>query len=237
GGERIDIVRWNDSLQVMIPNALQPAQIEEVFLYPRLGRAIMLVKGDQRSLAIGRRGQNVRLASKLVCWDIEIMTHDELNEGIERAENWFRQIPEVTDELVEAFIEEGFLSYDDLTFLEPAQMAELAGISEEQATNLIAFAETAAEKVEQESRVAKLAEPEAAPAGEESQRPTPSSRAAGLFPDDGAAKPDEAKPTLESLFGPEPVSKPEESLSAAQVFGDEPESNPAENKKDEGEGE
>jgi len=235
GGERIDIVRWNDSLQVMIPNALQPAQIEEVFLYPRLGRAIVLVKEDQLSLAIGRRGQNVRLASKLVGWDIEIMTHDELNEGIERAENWFRQIPEVTDELVEAFIEEGFLSYDDLTFLEPAQMAELAGISEEQATNLIAFAEAAAERVEQESRAAKAAEAEAAPASadEESQRPAPSSRAAGLFPDDGAAKPEEAKPTLESLFGPEPVSKPEESLSAAQVFGEKPGPNPVENKKDE----
>ena len=91
GGERIDIVRWNDSLQVLIPNALQPAQIEEVFLYPRLGRAIVLVKEDQLSLAIGRRGQNVRLASKLVGWDIEIMTHDELNEGIERAEGWFSE--------------------------------------------------------------------------------------------------------------------------------------------------
>src|SRR5579871_4482642 len=116
GGERIDIFRWNDSLQVLIPNALQPAQIEEVFLYPRLGRAIVLVKEDQLSLAIGRRGQNVRLASKLVGWDIEIMTHDELNSGIEQAETWFREIPEVGDEMVEAFIEEGFLSFTDLTF-------------------------------------------------------------------------------------------------------------------------
>ena len=65
-GERIDIVRWNDALQVLIPNALQPAQISEVFTYPRLGRAIVLVTDDQLSLAIGRRGQNVRLASKLV---------------------------------------------------------------------------------------------------------------------------------------------------------------------------
>jgi N utilization substance protein A len=235
GGERIDIVRWNDSLQVMIPNALQPATIEEVFLYPRLGRAIVLVKEDQLSLAIGRRGQNVRLASKLVGWDIEIMTHDELNEGIERAENWFRQIPEVTDELVEAFIEEGFLSYDDLTFLEPAQMAELAGISEEQATNLISFAEAAAEKVEQESKAAKAAEVEAGVAvtPEESQRPTPSSRAAELFLDEEPAKQEVAKPTLESLFGPEATSKPEESLSAAQVFGDGSPPN-EENKKDEG---
>src|SRR3954452_312986 len=152
GGERIDIVRWNDSLQVLIPNALQPAQIEEVFLYPRLGRAIVLVKEDQLSLAIGRRGQNVRLASKLVGWDIEIMTHDELNEGIERAEGWFSSIPEVTPEQVEAFIEEGFLSYDDLTFLEPAELAELSGLTEEQAEDVIAFAEEAAVRVEEEAR-------------------------------------------------------------------------------------
>src|SRR5438132_944554 len=155
GGERIDIVRWNDSLQVLIPNALSPASIEEVFLYPRLGRAIVLVKEDQLSLAIGRRGQNVRLASKLVGWDIEIMTHDELNEGIEKAENWFGQLPGVSTELVEAFIEEGFLSYDDLTFLEPAQLAELAGVSEDQAEEMIAFAEEGSERVEVENRLAK----------------------------------------------------------------------------------
>ena len=55
-GLRTTSLRTDDDLQVMIPNALQPAQIEEVFLYPRLGRAIVLVKEDQLSLAIGRRG-------------------------------------------------------------------------------------------------------------------------------------------------------------------------------------
>src|SRR5262249_52198174 len=119
GGERIDIVRWNDSLQVLIPNALQPATISDVFLYHRLGRAIVLVAEDQLSLAIGRRGQNVRLASKLVGWDIEIMTVDELAEGVDRAEGWFRQIPGMSDPLIETLISEGFLSYTDLTFLEP----------------------------------------------------------------------------------------------------------------------
>src|SRR5262249_19865578 len=227
GGERIDIVRWNDSLQVMIPNALQPAQIEEVFLYPRLGRAIVLVKEDQLSLAIGRRGQNVRVASKLVGGDIEIMTHDELNEGIEKAENWFRQIPGVSEELVEAFIEEGFLSYDDLTYLEPAQLAELAGIAEDQAEEMIAFAEEAAERVEQETRLSRLAEAEARaalPAGAAPAavpaRAGASPRAADLFPEDEAVKPEEARPTMESLFGPDSGPPPEEepNLSAAQVF-------------------
>ena len=84
-GERIDIVRWDDNLEVLIPNALQPAEVEQVILCKMLGRAIVLVREDQLSLAIGRRGQNVRLASKLSGWDIEIMTQEELAESIDRA--------------------------------------------------------------------------------------------------------------------------------------------------------
>jgi N utilization substance protein A len=231
GGERIDIVRWNDSLQVMIPNALQPAQVEDVFLYMRLGRAIVLVKEDQLSLAIGRRGQNVRLASKLVGWDIEIMTHDELNEGIEKAENWFRQIPGATDEMVEALIVDGFLSYDDLTFLEPAQLGELAGVTEEQAEEMIAFAEEAAERVEEETRLTREAEAAArAAAPEEAARVSTGPTAESLFPTDGsAATPTEARPTLESLFGPDTPATPEGNLRADQVFGEEPAPPPVEN--------
>jgi N utilization substance protein A len=216
GGERIDIVRWNDSLQVMIPNALQPAQIEEVFLYPRLGRAIVLVKEDQLSLAIGRRGQNVRLASKLVGWDIEIMTHDELNEGIEKAENWFRQIPAVTDELVEAFIEEGFLSYDDLTFLEAAQLAELAGVTEEQAEEIITFSEEAAERVEEENRLAREAAAQAAP--ESAETPVGEGESGGQTPSSGEQT--TGKPTLESLFGPDSETPHEKPMTAQEVLGD-----------------
>lgn len=200
GGERIDIVRWNDSLQVMIPNALQPATIDEVFLYPRVGRAIVLVKEDQLSLAIGRRGQNVRLASKLVGWDIEIMTMDELNEGISRAEEWFRQIPGVTDEMVDRFIEEGFLSFDDLTFLEPAELGELVGVDEEAADDMIQFAEEMAEKIEAEKANAPPEEPVARVGGVPA-RPTPASAAAALFGEGPAAPAEEPRPTLESLFG------------------------------------
>jgi N utilization substance protein A len=217
GGERIDIVRWNDSLQVLIPYALQPAQVEEVFLYPRLGRAIVLVKEDQLSLAIGRRGQNVRLASKLVGWDIEIMTHDELNEGIERAEGWFRQVPGVTDEMVEAFIEEGFLSYDDLTFVETYELAELAGVSEEVAEEMIAFAEEASERVEEETRAQKEAEAAArAAAPAPVAKPTAAERMAELFPDQPAESDEAPKPTVESLFGPETQAAPEEAPAEAE---------------------
>src|SRR3990170_3811110 len=115
GGERIDIVRWDDNLEVLIPNALQPAEVEQVILCKMLGRAIVLVREDQLSLAIGRRGQNVPLASKLSGWDIEIMTQDELAESIDRAVNGFSQLEGMSVDLAERLVEEGFLSYDDLS--------------------------------------------------------------------------------------------------------------------------
>jgi N utilization substance protein A len=229
GGERIDIVRWNESLQVLIPYALQPAQIEEVFLYPRLGRAIVLVKEDQLSLAIGRRGQNVRLASKLVGWDIEIMTHEELTESIEKADLWFNQLPHATPEMTEAFIEEGFLSYADLYLtLEAPQLAEMTGLSEEQADEMLAYAEEHAERVEEEARLAK--EEEAARAEAAAPlKPSAAERAAELLPGEDVPMVVEPKPTIESLFGPDVDAKPEEeSLSAAQVFGEAPAEPPAE---------
>jgi N utilization substance protein A len=116
-GERIDIVRWSDDLQVLIPNALQPAEVEEVILCQMLGRAIVLVREDQLSLAIGRRGQNVRLASKLCVWDIEIMTREELDESIERAVVGFSALEGVDEGLSEKLVGEGFLSYDDLSII------------------------------------------------------------------------------------------------------------------------
>ena len=82
-GEHIDVVRYSEDPEVLIPNALQPATVEQVLLCDMIGRAIVLVQEDQLSLAIGRRGQNVRLASKLCGWDIEIMTGRELEEQIE----------------------------------------------------------------------------------------------------------------------------------------------------------
>ncbi|HEY6564358.1 MAG TPA: transcription termination factor NusA, partial [Pirellulaceae bacterium] len=91
-GERIDIVRWSEDMLVLIPNALQPASVQEVILCKMMGRAIVLVNEDQLSLAIGRRGQNVRLASKLCKWDIDIMTREELEEQIERAVAGFSNI-------------------------------------------------------------------------------------------------------------------------------------------------
>lgn len=148
-GERIDIVRWNDDMQVLIPNALQPANVDEVILCKMMGRAIVLVNDDQLSLAIGRRGQNVRLASKLCKWDIEIMTRDELEQQISRAVAGFSAIEGVTEELAEVLVGEGFLSYDDLSVIEPDDLAEMGGLSEAQVEAIIAHAEEKAEEAEQ----------------------------------------------------------------------------------------
>jgi N utilization substance protein A len=146
GGERIDIVRWNESLQVLIPNALQPAEIDEVMLCHLLGRAIVLVRDDQLSLAIGRRGQNVRLASKLVGWDIEIMTAEELDEEIEKAVKAFEKIEAVDTELAERLVEQGILSYDDLSVMEIADLVNtIESLTEEQAIEIVAKAEVLAE--------------------------------------------------------------------------------------------
>ncbi len=151
GGERIDIVRWNESLQVLIPNALQPAEIDEVMLCHLLGRAIVLVRDDQLSLAIGRRGQNVRLASKLVGWDIEIMTAEELDEVIDKAVKSFEKIEVVDTELAERLVEQGILSYDDLSVMEISDLVNtIEGLNEEQAVEIVSRAETLAEEQTEE---------------------------------------------------------------------------------------
>ncbi|MFO0919523.1 MAG: transcription termination factor NusA [Planctomycetaceae bacterium] len=160
GDEKIDIVRWNDSLQVLVPNALQPAEVEEVILCPMLGRVIVLVRDDQLSLAIGKRGQNVRLASKLVGWDIEVMTREELNEALERAVAAFSQIPGVVESLAEDLVSQGFLSFDDLSVIEPDQLAELGDLTPEQCDVIVAYAEKESERLEAEERQRKAAERE-----------------------------------------------------------------------------
>ena len=151
GGERIDIVRWNDALQVLIPNSLQPAEIEEVLLCNLLGRAIVLVRDDQLSLAIGRRGQNVRLGSKLVGWDIEIMTGEELDELIDKAVGQFSALEGCDVDLANRFVEQGILSFDDLSVMEIDDMLNtIEGLDEEVLRGLVTQAEQLAEQADQD---------------------------------------------------------------------------------------
>ncbi len=183
GGERIDIVRWNDSLQILIPNALQPAEVEDVILCPMLGRVIVLVRDDQLSLAIGKKGQNVRLASKLVGWDIEVMTRDELDEQLERSVVTFCEVPHVTEDLAESLVSQGFFSFDDLSVIEPEHLIELSGFSMEQYEEIAEYADAESLRMEEEEKAAKAAgrsvsrhqstKKEEAPASSESESDAP----------------------------------------------------------------
>jgi len=216
GGERIDIVRWNESLQVLIPNALQPAEIDEVMLCQLLGRAIVLVREDQLSLAIGRRGQNVRLASKLVGWDIEIMTSEELDELIEKAVAAFIKIEGVDTDLAEKLVEQGILSYDDLSVMEIADLVNtIEGLNEEQAMDIVSRAETLAEEQAEEMPRRKGARsPAPAAPVETSEEGVPS--------EGGESRaPRAARPTLDDLFGNDESSGAEGSEDGSEEGSEE----------------
>jgi len=114
GGEKIDIVRWSDSSQVLITNALMPAKVSEIALCFELGRATVVVDEDQLSLAIGKHGQNVRLAARLTGWDIDILTPDEYNQGIEQLTNCIKTVEAADDTVVDKLIALGVISILDL---------------------------------------------------------------------------------------------------------------------------
>ena len=157
-GERIDIVRWNDSLQVLVPNSLQPAEVEDVILCPMLGKVIVLVRDDQLSLSIGKKGQNVRLASKLVGWDIHVLTQEKLDVLLDIAVEDFSKVPHITAELAENLVAQGFFTFDDLSVIEPDQLEELSGLSEKECEVIVQYADVESERLEIEEKKAKQEE-------------------------------------------------------------------------------
>jgi N utilization substance protein A len=106
-------------------------------------------------LAIGRRGQNVRLASKLSGSDIEIMTQEELAQAIERAVGGFSSLQGVEVELAERLVEEGFLSYDDLSIIEPDALMAMGNLDEETTNLIVEQAEERAEQAEAQAAEAR----------------------------------------------------------------------------------
>ena len=165
GGEKIDIVRWNESSQILIANALRPAEISEIRLCFEFQRATVIVNDDQLSLAIGRRGQNVRLAARLTGWDIDIVTPGEFNEGFQRMIGLLRTIEGVDDETIAKLHAMGMLNVQDLAavdpeaFVEELQMApELSQLIQDRAKEEAKVIE--AEKAEAAKRAAESGEPE-----------------------------------------------------------------------------
>ncbi|MEO0482259.1 MAG: transcription termination factor NusA, partial [Planctomycetota bacterium] len=113
-GEKIDIVRWNESSQILIANSLKPAEVQEISLCFELGRATVIVREDQLSLAIGKRGQNVRLAARLTGWDVDILTPEEFNKGLETLQETLTGIEGVSDDMVDRLAALGMVSVFDI---------------------------------------------------------------------------------------------------------------------------
>ena len=147
GGEKIDIVRWNESSQVLITNSLMPAKVSEIALCFELGRATVVVPDDQLSLAIGKHGQNVRLAARLTGWDIDILTPEEYNQGIERLASCFRAMDGAGGTFVDKLIALGVISVLDLEEVGAEPLVKELGIDAEVARKIVEAASEEAKRL------------------------------------------------------------------------------------------
>ena len=153
-GEKIDIIPWNDNAATFIVNALQPAEVSKVVLDEEAERIEVVVPDDQLSLAIGRRGQNVRLASQLTGWDIDILTEEEESqrrqkEFVERS-NLFMEALNVDEMVGQVLASEGFTSVEEVAYVDAGEIASIDGFDEGTAEEIQARAREYLEKIEAE---------------------------------------------------------------------------------------
>ncbi|HEY1072492.1 transcription termination/antitermination protein NusA, partial [Brevundimonas sp.] len=139
-GEKIDIIQWNDDEPTFIVNALAPAEVAKVVLDEEADRVEVVVPDEQLSLAIGRRGQNVRLASQLTGWQIDIITESQDSERRQKefAErtSLFQEALDVDETIAQLLVTEGFATVEDLAFVEAYEVAEIEGFDEDTAEEL-----------------------------------------------------------------------------------------------------
>src|SRR6201985_889649 len=145
-GERIDIIPWSYDVATFIVNALQPAEVAKVVLDEDAERIDVVVPDEQLSLAIGRRGQNVRLASQLTGWDIDIMTEAEeserRSEEFRRRSGLFVEALDVDDVIAGLLVTEGFTTVEELAFVPEDELSSIEGFDESVAEELVRRAES-----------------------------------------------------------------------------------------------
>ena len=161
GGEKIDIVRWNESSQVLITNSLKPAEIKEVFLCFELGRATVIVDEDQLSLAIGKRGQNVRLGARLTGWDIDICTPAEYAKSFDLMEVALKRVDGVEDVLLDKLLAMGIISLGDVAEVGAEPLVNELELEESLASKVVEVAREEAARLAAEADAAKQAALEA----------------------------------------------------------------------------
>jgi N utilization substance protein A len=144
-GEKIDIIPWSAQAATFVVNALAPAEVTKVVMEEETGRVEVVVPDSQLSLAIGRRGQNVRLASQLTRWDIDILTEAEESERrqeeFRRRSGLFVEALDVDDVIAGLLVTEGFTTLEELAYTPVEELAEIEGFDENVAGELIRRAE------------------------------------------------------------------------------------------------
>ncbi len=151
-GEKIDIIPWSEDTATFVVNALAPAEVSKVVLDEDAHRIEVVVPDDQLSLAIGRRGQNVRLASILTGWDIDIMTEE--TESRRRQEEFrarsqmFIDALDVDDVIAHLLVTEGFTALEQVAFVPVEELAQIEGFDEEVAEELRARARAHLEEMD-----------------------------------------------------------------------------------------
>ena len=160
-GEKIDIIKWTEDLPSLISESLSPAEIQKVLIHQDNKRIEVILTEENLSKAIGRRGQNVRLASKLTNYEIDILTDKEdsdrrQSEFKEKSENLIRNL-EVDETLGQLLVSEGFQTTEDISQSKPEDISKIEGIDEETAKELIERSKESLVK-EQEEIIKKLKE-------------------------------------------------------------------------------
>jgi len=139
-GEKIDIIPWTENIADLVVSALQPADVAKVVLDEQAEKIEVVVPDEQLSLAIGRRGQNVRLASQLIGWDIDILTEQEESERRQKEfterSALFMQALDVDETLAQLLASEGFSSVEQLAYIELSEIASIQGFDEETAAEI-----------------------------------------------------------------------------------------------------
>jgi N utilization substance protein A len=139
-GEKIDIIPWSPDIATFVVNALQPAEVAKVVIDEEEQRIEVVVPDDQLSLAIGRRGQNVRLASQLTGHQIDIMTEADESERrqkefVERSELFMNEL-DVDETLAQLLVAEGFTELEEVAYVETSELAAIEGFDEDLAGEL-----------------------------------------------------------------------------------------------------
>jgi len=149
-GEKIDIIQWSEDEATFIVNALAPAEVSKVVMDEEDERVEVVVPDEQLSLAIGRRGQNVRLASQLTGWQIDIMTESQESERRQKqfveTTALFQEAMDVDEVIAQLLATEGFTTVEDVAYVEPHEIAAIEGFDEETAEELQARAREFLEK-------------------------------------------------------------------------------------------